>query len=161
MKPGVRPGFQLKRTKWERPSFRTVFPFSLPGLRQPERREWTNGRRGENQPDGWFSMSALGAQGNCASADALFFFILVDFRKAKIKKEFRACGLDQVPPGLASLRGWTAPGRRPGPTCRTLVLFALSAGIRIVAYGLRAGLVREMSFLLIGKSSVSRETPDG
>ena len=89
-------------------------------------------------------MSALGAQGNCASADALFFFILVDFRKAKIKKEFRACGLDQVPPGLASLRGWTAPGRRPGPACR-----------------LRAGLVREMSFLLIGKSSVSRETPDG
>ena len=106
-------------------------------------------------------MSALGAQGNCASADALFFFILVDFRKAKIKKEFRACGLDQVPPGLASLRGWTAPGRRPGPACRTLVLFVHSAGIRIVAYGLRAGLVREMSFLLIGKSSVSRETPDG
>jgi len=42
---------------------------------------------------------------------------LVDSRaeSRESKGEFRACGLDQVPPGRASLRGWIAPGLRPGP----------------------------------------------
>jgi len=44
--------------------------------------------------------------------DALFFFILVDFRKAKIKKRFRALR------SAASLRGWIAPVLRPGPVFR-------------------------------------------
>ena len=64
-----------------------------------------------------------------------FIIFLVDFPSrgiGKIKGEFR------VLRDAASLRGWIAPGRRPEPACRTLVLFALGAITRIVAYGLRA-----------------------
>ena len=109
LKPGVRPGFQPKNKKnrspqrakysaaigrsWERPSFRTAFPFSLPRLRQPERRECTNGRRGENQPVGWFSMSALCARSFSRPEGRDYFFVLVDFPSreiGKIKRGFRA-----------------------------------------------------------------------
>ena len=38
-----------------------------------------------------------------------YFLILVDFRKAKIKRGFRRLRT------AASLRGWIAPGLRPGP----------------------------------------------
>ena len=91
LKPGVRHGFQPKNKKnrspqrakysaaigrsWERPSERTVFTFSLPRLRQPERRECTNGRRGENQPVGWFSMSALCARSFSRPEGRDYFFL--------------------------------------------------------------------------------------
>ena len=53
----------------------------------------------------------------------LFFFSLI-FAKAKIKRGVSpVAASDQVPPGRASLRGWTAPGRRPGPILGVRPLF--------------------------------------
>ncbi|WP_143287832.1 hypothetical protein [Butyricicoccus pullicaecorum] len=58
-----------------------------------------------------------------ALRSTLLFFILVDFPSreiGKIKRGFRALR------SAASLRGWIAPGRGPGPACRLRAGFRLS-----------------------------------
>ena len=58
LKPGVRPGFQLKQTKRERPPVWVVF-----------------------------LMSVLGMQRDCATCGSRFFcYVLVDFRKSENQK---------------------------------------------------------------------------
>ena len=92
LKPGVRPGFQLKLTNRERPSERTAFPFSLPRLRQPERREYTNGRRGENQAGRLVFHERILCAKVLRVCGRAFVFILVDFSSreiGKIKRGFR------------------------------------------------------------------------
>ena len=58
----------------------------------------------------------------CATFGSRFcFFILVDSgQKTGIKREFRRLRT------AASLRGWIAPGRRPGPVCRLRAGFPYS-----------------------------------
>ncbi|WP_412106723.1 hypothetical protein, partial [Butyricicoccus pullicaecorum] len=72
--------------------------------------------------------------------DALsFLFWLIPVFDRNQKGVSPSADGDQVPPGRARLRAWTAPGLRPGPVYRPLVLFALGARTRIVTYGLWAG----------------------
>ena len=48
----------------------------------------------------------------------LFLFWLIPVFDRNQWRVSRSAERDQVPPGRASLRGWIAPGRRPGPACR-------------------------------------------
>jgi len=67
-------------------------------------------------------MSALCARSISLAAASDYFFILVDFPSrgiGKIKRRFRRLRT------AASLRGWTAPGLRPGPEFRLRAGFLL------------------------------------
>ena len=66
------------------------------------------------------------------------------------KGEFRACGLDQVPPGRASLRGWIAPGLRPGP------VFACGRDGCVPECHTRAGVYRPRKTLSLEVTNESR-----
>ncbi len=108
---------QVAIRRWRNPPLK-------PGVRPGFQTKLTNKER----PSFWtvFSMSALCARSFSRPAGRDYFFVLIDFPSreiGKIKRRFRTLR------SPASLRGWTAPGRRPGPACR-----------------LRAGLVRCDSF---------------
>ncbi|WP_162608085.1 hypothetical protein [Butyricicoccus pullicaecorum] len=80
--------------------------FLIPGVRPGNQSKQTKKER----PTGWLVFPEISRP---AGRD--YFFILVDFPSrgiGKIKREFRALR------SAASLRGWIAPGLRPGPVCR-------------------------------------------
>ena len=81
-----------------------------PGVRPGFQPKLTNKERPSERTV--FPMSALCARSFSRPAGRDYFFVLVDFPSREIGKIKRGFRTLRSP---ASLRGWIAPGRRPGP----------------------------------------------